>query len=104
MTAARILQPLLPGVAMTELYAQLWHVSAAVTSSFSRQDPYRADAPGSLPDPADLVARAVTHGDTHAMKFTEACVREHAVCPDPTYLLAAIHVLDALPTWGKAAA
>ena len=103
-TAARILQPLLPGVAMTELYAQLWQVGAAVTSSFSRHAPYQADAPRSLPEPADLMARAVAHGDTHAMKLTEACLREHAVRPDPIYLLAAAHVLDALPTWGKAAA
>jgi hypothetical protein len=103
-TAARILQPLLPGVAMTELYAQLWHVGAAVTCAFSRHDPDRADAPASLPDPADLAGRAVAHGDTHAMKLTEACLREHAVRPDPIYLLAAAHVLDALPTWGKAAA
>ncbi len=102
--AARMLQPLLPGVAITELYAQLWHVSAAVASSFSRWQPVAGDVEPSDLTPEEVLARAVAHGDTHAMKFAEACVREHAIRPSPIYLRAASHVLEALPTWEQVAA
>ena len=30
-------------------------------------------------------ARAVAHGDDHAIKLTEACLREHALAPDPSF-------------------
>ena len=45
-----------------------------------------------MPQPVDreaLVDRALATGDEHAIKFTEACLREHAVNPKPIYLEAA---------------
>jgi hypothetical protein len=51
------------------------------------------------PSPAELVIRAVEHRETHALKFTEACVREHTLNPDPVYLQAAQQVLGQLPRW-----
>ena len=39
--------------------------------------------------PGDLVDRAVASGDEHTIKDTEACLREHALAPDPGYLAAA---------------
>lgn len=45
-----------------------------------------------------LVARAVSCHDEHGIKFTEACLREHAASPDPIYLTAADALLDAFET------
>jgi len=36
-----------------------------------------------------LVERAVASGNEHAIKFTEACLREHALSPRRVYLAAA---------------
>ena len=43
-----------------------------------------------------LLSSAVATGDEHAIKFTEACLREHALNPKPVYLLAARHATDYL--------
>jgi len=40
---------------------------------------------------------AVAHGDEHAIKFTETCLRHHALNPSPAYLAAARNALDMLP-------
>jgi hypothetical protein len=40
-------------------------------------------------DREDLVGRAVAAGDEHAIKFTEVCLREHAISPAPVFLAAA---------------
>ncbi len=37
-------------------------------------------------DRDDLVDRALATGDEHAIKFTEACLREYALNPKPLYL------------------
>jgi hypothetical protein len=37
----------------------------------------------------ELTERAVASGDEHTIKFTEACLREYAVNPQPAYLAAA---------------
>ena len=36
-------------------------------------------------DPDTLVDRAVANGDEHVIKFTEACLRRHALDPSPVY-------------------
>ncbi|HEX6238517.1 MAG TPA: hypothetical protein VFZ68_15055 [Acidimicrobiales bacterium] len=100
--AVRTLQPHLPGVTIDAVYAQLWHVNAAIVCGFTSPqatDPPPADDPADPPAPSELLARAVEHRDTHVLKFTEACLREHARSPDPIYLRAAGHVLAQLPPW-----
>jgi hypothetical protein len=46
---------------------------------------------------ATLVDMAVAHGDEHAIKFTEACLRFYASNRSPAYLAAARNALDTLP-------
>lgn len=99
---ARTLLPHLPTVTTGQLYAQLWQVDAAIASGFLPGSGAGADTtPGDREPatPADLTARAAEHRDPHVVKFTEACIREHALRPDPAYLLAAQHVIDATPPW-----
>lgn len=40
-----------------------------------------------------LVDRAIANGDEHVIKFTEACLRRHALGPSPAYFAAVEHVL-----------
>ena len=43
-------------------------------------------------DADELVDLAVAHGDEHVIKFTEACLRRHALGPSPAYFAAIDHV------------
>jgi hypothetical protein len=40
-------------------------------------------------DAADLIDEAVGARDEHAIKFTEACLREHALSGDAAFVIAA---------------
>ena len=44
-------------------------------------------------DQDELIERAIACGDEHAIKFTEVCLREHALNPDPAFLAAADHAI-----------
>jgi hypothetical protein len=44
----------------------------------------------------ELIERAIACGDEHAIKFTEVCLREHALNPDPALLAAAYHATHML--------
>lgn len=95
---ARTLLPYVPTIATEQLYAQLWHVDAAIAVGFAR-NPATATSDVEPPEPTELVAQAVAHRDPHVVKFTEAALAEHRRRPDPAYLLAARHVLDTTPAW-----
>ena len=74
-----------------------WQSSCALYAAFGNRP-----APEGRIEPPDedaerLVDRAVAHGDEHAIKFTEACLDQHARSPSPAYLAAARHALDVLP-------
>ena len=45
----------------------------------------------------ELIDRALANADEHAIKFTEACIHEHALNPKPVYLAAAAHAIETLP-------
>jgi hypothetical protein len=101
--AVRTLLPYLPDVSVNTVYAQLWHVGAAIVCGFTaRADGSRrstAADPATVPTAGQISARAAEHRDPHAVKFSEACLREHTVRDDPVYLRAAQHVLDRTPAW-----
>lgn len=103
--ASASLRPLLADVAPDALYAQLWQVNAGIVAGFvpatggpaagtTSAAPIEEREP---PSPGELSARAVEHRDAHVVKFTEACLREHANRPDPAYLLAAQTLLERTP-------
>jgi len=73
-----------------------WQSSCALYATFgSRPAPDRIE-PADV-DAEALVDRAIAHGDEHAIKFTEACLSQHAHRPSPAYLAAACHALETLP-------
>jgi hypothetical protein len=100
--AVRTLKPQLPDVTIEALYAQLWQVSAAIVCGFTpalHVAESHAVPDLDTPTPGELVARAVEHRDTHALKFAQACASEYARNPIPIYMQAAEHVMRQLPRW-----
>ena len=49
-------------------------------------------------DEDDLVDRALANGDEHVIKFTEACLRRHALDPSPVYFAAVDSALAIMPS------
>jgi hypothetical protein len=93
--AARMLMPHLPPATHRETYARVWQVTAAVTAAFTAHvdAPARDDRDRTPLSPAELNARAVESRAAHAIKLTEACLREYRDNPDPVYLFAFEDVL-----------
>jgi hypothetical protein len=95
--AARILLPYLNDFSLEAVYAHLWHVSAAIICGFTPASlGWKAETsdPEKVLSPAELMDRAVEHGDPHVLKFTEVCISENCARSEPVYLAAAAHVLD----------
>ena len=73
-----------------------WQAGCALYATFGR-----TPAPASEIEPPresndTLIDMAIANGDEHAIKFTEACIREDAINPSPAYLAAARHAIDML--------
>jgi hypothetical protein len=90
--AVRLLLPHVSAETARALLRYAWQSAAAVYSAFGRS-PEQAPLPA-MPGIPDLVERAVANGDEHAIKLTEACLREHASRPDPVYLEAIAQTLE----------
>jgi len=101
-TSAAALGHLLPYLSEPNARAALryaWQAGCALYTAFGRAAPAGEVAPATLGE-AELVARAVAHGDEHAIKITEACLARNALAPDPAYLAAAESALRLLPAAG----
>ena len=87
-SALRLLMPHIQADTSTTALRYAWQAGAAIYSALtSTSDQVRPTS--GLIDAEDLIDRAVATGDEHAIKFTEACLRERALNPDPIYLDAA---------------
>ena len=98
-TAVRSMLPVLPQYLHRPSYDALWQVGAAIQAGYAGgypDQPAAAEEPAG-PEPAadDLADRAVANGDEHAVKFTEACLREWHRGRDSTFLRAADLALTA---------
>lgn len=93
--AVRLVLPHLPPALHEPTLARLWQVQSAFLLAFTedRRDEgtgtWAAELAFGPPPVSELAARAVEHGDEHVIKFTEACLREYALRPDPRYPAAA---------------
>jgi hypothetical protein len=74
-----------------------WQASCGLYAAFgTRAAPFDPVEPA--PESADtLIDMAVAHGDEHAIKFTEACLRFDASAPSPAYRAAARNAIAVLP-------
>lgn len=95
-SAMRLLLPHLDAPARSEMLRYGWQAASGVyaASGGIPQAPSAASAPPASRD--DLIDRALSTGDEHAIKFTEVCLREYALNPKPVYLEAARDAVDRL--------
>jgi hypothetical protein len=74
----------------------IWQTCAAMYSMFGTPVPAGESIKDGDRAIDDLYDAAIACGDEHAIKFSEACVREHALNPKPVYLAAASHAVALL--------
>ena len=89
-SALRMLTPYLDEDDARQAARYAWQACAAVYAWYSgapAQDASSLLAPEE--DHDELIDRAVAAGGAHSIKFTEACLREYALNPNPVYLVAA---------------
>jgi hypothetical protein len=98
-TGPSALRPMLPHLqpetARTTL-AYVWQASAALYATFGAEPGTPRVEPGEAPTFERLVDCAIASGDEHAIKFTEACLREHAIGREPAFLSAAERAIGML--------
>ena len=93
--ALRLLLPHLPVEAVPDVLRYGWQAAAGIYAAMGeRPDAGPVQAPPDSLD--DLIDQAVATGDEHAIKFSEACLGEYALNPQPVYLAAAKHAIGAL--------
>lgn len=95
--AARSVLPLLPERARRATHDALWQLAAGLYAVHARGTRPEPLPQGDPPGVDDLVERAVANGDEHAVKLTEACVREYRATGDTVLLHAADRGLALLP-------
>ncbi|MFI1459189.1 questin oxidase family protein [Nocardia carnea] len=88
--AARLVLPNLPEELYEPTLAAVWQAQVTLLMAATTDRSGEAEAPvhaqqADTPPWDELIARAVDHGDEHVIKFTEACLRENALSPDPRY-------------------
>jgi hypothetical protein len=69
-----------------------WAVAAAVTAAYAPAEPRPVTTTAS--DPAEVIDRAATSGDPHAIKFADAAAEMWHHTPDPSLLAAANQATD----------
>ncbi len=94
-SALRLLAPHLDEETLVQGARYAWQAAAGLYVAY--HDP-RNELPSSTaaPDRETLISRAVENGDAHAIKLTEACLREDAISRDPRRLQAALDGAQAL--------
>jgi len=88
-SAIRLLLPHLDARATSALLRYGWQGAAALYASSGGRPPSASPMSPKAVDRDNLIDRALATQDEHAIKFTEACLREHALNPKPIYLNAA---------------
>lgn len=99
-TSVAALGSLLPHLGADTARAALrfaWQAGCALYAAFGSGPARPAEIPPVAEHPDALAAQAIAHGDEHAIKLAEACLRSHALAPAPVYAAAVQHALRALP-------
>jgi Questin oxidase-like len=73
-----------------------WQASCAIYCTFGTRPQPKTTIEPPHEGADELIEMAIATGDEHAIKFTEACLRENAIAPDPAYLAAARHAIGVL--------
>ncbi len=94
-SALRTLAPHLTDATRQAAMRYTWQACASIYAAYADL------APDAVPtfdaavefDTADLIEQAVAGRDEHAIKFTEACLKEHRITGDPAFVVAARDVV-----------
>jgi hypothetical protein len=95
-TALRSLLPHLQAETARNAMRYAWQAGCALYAAFGRQPVPAHEIEPPRESRETLIDMAIANGDEHAIKFTEACLREYTLSPSPAYLAAARHALDVL--------
>lgn len=87
-SALRFLAPHLSEATTRAAMRYAWQACASIYATYGGADVPAIDAGAPL-DAGDLADQAVAARDEHAIKFTEACLREHALSGDAAFIVAA---------------
>ncbi|MDH3494121.1 MAG: questin oxidase family protein [Acidobacteriota bacterium] len=101
-TGTAMLRSIVPHVASDDakdLIRYAWQTAAAIYSA-SGNETVNKVPPATDLKPADLVKRAVASNEVHAIKFTEACLREYELNRIPVFLIAIDDALGRLGSVG----
>ncbi|OHV05161.1 questin oxidase family protein [Mycobacterium talmoniae] len=103
--AIRLVLPYLPDALRLPTVAAMWQSHLAMLLTFTgsaagEDDVIRRAADVDAPPVAELIGRALDHGDEHVIKFTEAALREHALRPDARFLPAILAAQQRIPRPG----
>jgi len=95
----RSIIPYLKGDDAKSLIRYGWQMAAAIYSASGNKTVNEVPAGTDL-RPDDLIKRAVESNEVHAIKFTEACLREYELNRKPVYLIAVDDALGRLGSIG----
>jgi hypothetical protein len=99
-TSVAALGNMLPHLADTTARTALrfaWQAGCGLYAAFGSHPTPAGEIEPARDDADTLVDMAIAHGDEHAIKFTAACLQQHALHPSPAYLAAARNALHVLP-------
>ncbi|HEV7420590.1 MAG TPA: hypothetical protein VGO30_12160 [Mycobacterium sp.] len=99
--AVRLVLPHLPDGLHASTIAAMWHVHVGLLLAFTHDggtgEGRAVNLPSDAPSAPELMGTAFEHGDEHVIKFTEACLREHALYPDARFSAAAVAAARRIP-------
>lgn len=94
--AVRMMTPYLSASTTRTAMKSIWQACAAMYAAFGSARNFRRTVDASGVPHEELIERAIANGDEHAIKMTEACLREFALKPDPAFIAAAENAIDRL--------
>lgn len=97
-TALRTILPYLPDATARDAMRYAWQAGCGLYSAFGRSPALAGEVEPPRESRDTLFDMAIVNGDEHAIKFTEACLREYELNPSPAYPAAARHAIGVLVT------
>ncbi len=94
--ALRHMLPYLSDATARDAARFAWQAGCALYAAFGIKPAPANEIEPPRESNATLIDMAIANGDEHAIKFTEACISEHALNASPAYLAAARHAIDML--------
>lgn len=87
-SALRFFEPYVSGDTANDLLLYMWQSCAAMQAAFAIRDPTEQLEQIGTVDEGDLIAQIVDARDEHAIKFSEACLREYKISGDSVFIAA----------------